>query len=215
MKNLFLAAVATIAFVNNAQAFDAGAVERIQSNAPQIIAAQCKQKWATDYDMQLWCREKQTKAAKELIARISALVTTPQHDVEEIYQSCADKWKYDFDMVVWCADKQLKAYHELKKQNDVVADSPKSTVPAKTDDERTAYGLAVAAAYETTCAPGTFTASILNEFRRAMQALPVAVAKAAIGRVVDQMEKVGDNKWCEITAPTAKHFATEFNRMGH
>jgi hypothetical protein len=85
-----------------------------------VIAQNCSAKWANDYDMQLYCRQKQLKAVNAILDtrhRWLAQGQEKSRDEVAIMDACAKKWQWDFDMVVWCFGKQRAALAELHRQD--------------------------------------------------------------------------------------------------
>jgi hypothetical protein len=77
-------------------------------------------------------------------------------------------------------------------------------------DDDMAYAAATVAGYEK-CKSGTLTAAGLAMVKGVMLAVPTDVAKAAIDRVANEYSKLGEVKWCAVTAPQAEKMAAVFN----
>lgn len=76
--------------------------------------AMCQARWPDDFAMQVFCINKQLKAASML----SPIIKSPSKIQKKILDMCADRWRNDFggfdwDMVNFCYEKQMTAYEQL------------------------------------------------------------------------------------------------------
>jgi hypothetical protein len=118
LKPLAIAAALAAAVVPAKAAADTDA--EFLARVTPVIAQNCSAKWANDYDMQLYCRQKQLKAVNAILDtrhRWLAQGQEKSRDEVAIMDICARKWQWDFDMVVWCFGKQRAALAELHRQD--------------------------------------------------------------------------------------------------
>jgi ribosomal protein S2 len=127
MKRLTLALVSTAMLATTSLAADQNALAELRRDAIPVIASTCAQKWGTNYDMQLYCRNKQT-AAMELLLNTMARAADRAADPATIssgkiwggiIKECFHKWLSDdgnFDMANYCIEKQTTAYNQLQRQ---------------------------------------------------------------------------------------------------
>lgn len=87
------------------------------------INARCAAKWGTDFRMQKYCRKKQIKGMKWILAYINRhkIVDTDasKKRVEhKILFGCWTKWSdkggQDWPMIAYCVKKQTAAYNSLR-----------------------------------------------------------------------------------------------------
>jgi len=99
-------------------------IDQMEKEAVEMISKFCADRWGRDYDMQLFCRKKQTAAAKEFydIARdikseYGAGTSADILDVAaETLNFCFIRWEGDFDMTMFCTKKQLEAWEKLNSR---------------------------------------------------------------------------------------------------
>jgi hypothetical protein len=91
-------------------------IEQPYADTSNDIKKYCAAKWATDYEMQEYCINKQTQSANRILMEYDNL--KPNSEEKNIYSRCLDKWQsqiagYDWEMVEYCKTKQLEAYRRL------------------------------------------------------------------------------------------------------
>ena len=118
LKPLAIAAALAAAVVPAKAAADTDA--EFLARVTPVIAQNCSAKWANDYDMQLYCRQKQMKAVNVILDTRHRWLSQGQEKSREeigIMETCAKKWDSEFDMVVYCFEKQRAALAELRRQD--------------------------------------------------------------------------------------------------
>jgi len=87
------------------------------------IKPMCKEKWPTDYQMQMYCHNNQVEAQIDLIAALKTNgfdvygdYTEEQlrsNEVAMIFFRCTTKWPDDYQMTLHCVDTQVEAYNKI------------------------------------------------------------------------------------------------------
>lgn len=81
-------------------------------NSLQIIKEHCEGEWPTDFQMQSYCRDKQTEAARKLAQGKPSDVSEKQWN--QISGNCWAQWENDFQMTEYCIGKQVEALRKLR-----------------------------------------------------------------------------------------------------
>ncbi|MDX0230265.1 hypothetical protein GOC14_06850 [Sinorhizobium meliloti] len=76
--------------------------------------AMCQARWPDDFDMQVYCIEKQIKAGSAL----TPIINNPTPVQKQALDMCGARWRndyggFDWDMVKYCYEKQMTAYERL------------------------------------------------------------------------------------------------------
>jgi hypothetical protein len=99
------------AMANNAKASTASSSSAPPSDAEAtaVINRKCKTQWATDFEMQKYCRDQQQAALGKLRRRPMA-----SGNETTIRKKCASEWPDDFEMREYCEGQQLEALRALR-----------------------------------------------------------------------------------------------------
>jgi hypothetical protein len=223
LKPLAVAAI-SIAMLTSATA--ASDVEFLKRVSP-VIAKNCSAKWASDYDMQLYCRQKQLKAVNAILNIRQRWLNQGEEksrDEVAIMETCSKKWQWDFDMVTYCFQKQVQALAELHQQDQRQqpatrnAGAPAKTVPV---DKDLLEAIATVAVYIGVCKPDLEPAVYINIENSIEEAIKSGKftreeAKQAGPIVFAKVQKEGIGKWCTaVTAmPSTQAMLEAFGHKG-
>ena len=81
-------------------------------NSNTVIRKYCKAQWTNDYQMQLYCVNKQKEAVRKLKKGIPS--GFPYHVFGKIRSKCGQEWREDYEMREYCEKQQMKAYRSLR-----------------------------------------------------------------------------------------------------
>ncbi len=81
-------------------------------DAQKIIKEHCEGEWPTDFQMQSYCRDKQTEAARKLAQGKPSDVSEKQWN--QIFGNCWSQWVNDFQMTEYCVSNQIEALRKLR-----------------------------------------------------------------------------------------------------
>jgi len=81
-------------------------------DAQKIIKEKCEGEWPTDFQMQSYCRDKQTEALGKLAKGKPSDLSETQWN--QIFGKCWAEWENDFQMTEYCVGKQIEGLRKLR-----------------------------------------------------------------------------------------------------
>jgi hypothetical protein len=96
----------------------------------QFIPQSCEKEWPNNYRMQVYCREKESEAARWAYfatKSIRAAVLEQKTDanvIAKIMGQCFGEWPGNFRMIAHCFKKEVDAFYILRKQDSDRPPSP-------------------------------------------------------------------------------------------